>query len=200
MSPHDLTLHAIVALGAYVAGAIPFGVVAARLFGLGDLRRVGSGNIGATNVLRTGNKLAAMLTLIGDSGKGAAAVMIAGAFEPLLAVTAGVAALLGHVFSFWLKFNGGKGVATAAGVIAAWNPLAGLATALCWLAGAFGTRISAVGALLGGALAPLWVWLFGTAPEAVGCAIVSTVVIARHHANIGRLMRGDEPRFGRRAR
>lgn len=191
-----LVYWALMAVGGYLLGSIPFGVVSAKLFKLGDLRQVGSGNIGATNVLRTGNKLAAVLTLVGDAGKGALAVAVGWAYGPQMAAVAGFAAIVGHVFPVWLKFRGGKGVATAAGVILAWSWPAGLLTAAAWLLGAFGTRISSVGALLGAGTAPLWIWLFGpfaVFPASLG---VCALVVFKHQANIRRLLKGEELRFG----
>ena len=178
----------------YLIGAIPVGVVLARVFGLGDLRKIGSGNIGATNVLRTGNRRAAALTLVLDALKGAVAVLI---FSPdLAAQAAAIGAMLGHCLSFWVGFRGGKGVATFLGIMLALAPLAGLAICATWLAGAALSRISSVGALAATAAAPLWLLLFG-GREAVAMAILLAAwVWLRHAQNIARLLKGTEPRIG----
>jgi glycerol-3-phosphate acyltransferase PlsY len=192
-------LLAIVAVLSYLLGSIPFGVVMARLFGLGDLRKIGSGNIGATNVLRTGNKLAAALTLILDAGKGGLAVLAArAALGEDAAQIAGLFAFLGHLFPVFLRFRGGKGVATFIGTVLALNPLLGLATCATWLAVAALTRISAAGALGAAALTPLWAWLMGY-PQAVGLLIVLALLIfIRHGENIRRIADGTESRFGQK--
>ncbi|GGL53772.1 glycerol-3-phosphate 1-O-acyltransferase PlsY [Wenxinia marina] len=183
----------------YALGSIPFGIVVARAMGLGDLRKVGSGNIGATNVLRTGNKTAALLTLLLDAGKGAAIVLVARALAGEDAgQVAGVAAFLGHCFPVWLRFKGGKGVATFLGILlaAAW-PL-GLAACATWLALALALRISSLSALAAAALSPLWAWLLGV-PEVIALCLALTVLIfVRHASNIRRLMDGTEPRIGKR--
>jgi glycerol-3-phosphate acyltransferase PlsY len=185
-----------VALGAYLLGSVPFGIVAARIFGLGDLRAIGSGNIGATNVLRTGNRAAAAFTLVGDAGKGAAAVALA------LWLTgrdggqvAAVAAFLGHAFPVWLAFRGGKAVATFLGValVLAWP--VGLALCATWAATAAVGRISSLAALAAAASAPFWAaWL---APDMVALmAVLGVLVLAFHRANIRRILGGTEPRIG----
>ena len=182
---------------AYLLGSVPFGILMARLFGLGDLRRIGSGNIGATNVLRTGNKLAAALTLLGDAGKGGAAVLAARAvLGEDAAQVAGLMAFLGHAWPVWLAFRGGKGVATFLGTMLALAPLVGLALCVAWLAGAFGSRISSVGAVAAAASTPLWaVWL---RPDAVAVSTVfAALVVLFHRPNIARLRAGTEPRIGR---
>jgi len=198
----------IAALGGYLLGSIPFGVIATRLGGAGDIRRVGSGNIGATNVLRTGRKDLALITLLGDGGKGAAAVLLArwllggpdhGATETLACI-AGGAAFLGHIFPVWLRFRGGKGVATFYGVwfAVAW-PVA-ILLALTWLAMAFLFRISSLAALTAAALSPLFVLATDQTPAArLWLALFMAVLIfVRHHENIGRLLKGQEPRIGAR--
>src|SRR5690625_1578612 len=178
----------------YLIGAIPVGVILARIFGLGDLRRIGSGNIGATNVLRTGNRRAAALTLVLDALKGAVPVLM---FSPdPAAQAAAIGAMLGHCLSFWVGFRGGKGVATFLGIMLALAPLAGLAICATWLAGAALTRISSVGALAATAAAPLWLFLSGN-NEAVAVAILlGAWVWLRHAQNIVRLLKGTEPRIG----
>src|SRR5687767_5336877 len=140
-------------LAGYLLGSIPFGLVLTKAAGLGDIRQIGSGNIGATNVLRTGNKPLALATLLLDGGKGAIAALIAAQFSPLLAVIAGGAALLGHLFPVWLRFKGGKGVATTLGTLIAINWMVGVAACLTWLAVAFALRISSLSALAAVALA-----------------------------------------------
>lgn len=181
----------------YLAGSIPFGMIVARLFGLGDLRRIGSGNIGATNVLRTGNKAAAGLTLLLDFAKGALPVAVFLAqWGDLAAQLAGLGAFLGHCFPVWLRFRGGKGVATWLGVILAIHPLSWALTCLTWLAGALVSRISSVGALAAAASAPLWLILFGRWEAVLMAIILGPLVWLRHHANIRRLLRGEEPKIG----
>lgn len=189
---------ALAALLGYLLGSIPFGVLLTRALGLGDLRAIGSGNIGATNVLRTGNKGAALATLLLDGGKGAAAVLIARAVagEPA-AMVAGFAAFLGHLFPVWLGFRGGKGVATFLGFLLALGWPAGLAACATWLAVAAAFRISSLAALAAAASAPLWLALWGPPGSAwVGLA-VAVLVFVRHAANIRRLLDGTEPRIGR---
>ncbi|TPE50468.1 glycerol-3-phosphate 1-O-acyltransferase PlsY [Amaricoccus solimangrovi] len=188
---------ALVALGAYLLGSIPFGLLITRAMGLGDLRGIGSGNIGATNVLRTGNKGAAAATLLLDGLKGAVAVLLAGRIAgPEAALVAGGAAFLGHCFPVWLGFRGGKGVATFLGVVLALAPLVGLICCATWLLVAKLTRISSLSALVAAVLAPVWLALLGP-PGSVWLGIVlAALILARHHANIRRLMNGTEPRIG----
>jgi len=189
---------ALVFLLAYLLGSIPFGLLITRALGLGDLRAIGSGNIGATNVLRTGNKAAAAATLLLDGAKGGVAVLVARALlgEPA-ALVAGLAAFLGHLFPVWLGFRGGKGVATFLGVLLALSFPAGLAACATWLASAFAFRYSSLAALISAASAPVWLWLFGR-PDAVGLGIaLAALVWIRHSANIRRLLAGEEPRIGR---
>ncbi|MEM8851516.1 MAG: glycerol-3-phosphate 1-O-acyltransferase PlsY [Pseudomonadota bacterium] len=186
----------VVGLLAYLLGSVPFGIVMARLFGLGDLRQIGSGNIGATNVLRTGNKLAAALTLIGDAGKGAAAVLLARALVGEdAAQVAGLAAFLGHGFPVFIGFQGGKGVATFLGTILALAFPLGLAACATWLAIAALFRMSSLAALVAAVAAPLWaVWL---APQAVAlCAALALLILWWHRGNIQRIRAGEEPRIG----
>ncbi|PRX35453.1 glycerol-3-phosphate acyltransferase PlsY [Meinhardsimonia xiamenensis] len=195
----DWTTLGLAALAAYLLGSIPFGIVVARAFGLGDIRKIGSGNIGATNVLRTGNKLAALLTLIGDAGKGAIAVVLARLWAGEAAAgVAGLFAMLGHLFPLYLGFRGGKGVATALGMLLALSFPAGLATCASWLVTAAISRYSSLSAIVAMALAPLWTGLFYHWHGAALVAVMSACVIARHHANIRRLIDGTEPRIGRK--
>ena len=198
-------LIAVLLVGGYLLGSIPFGVLATRMAGLGDIRKVGSGNIGATNVLRTGRKDLAAITLIGDGGKGAAAVGLAAllahaldpAAQPLACALAGGAAFFGHLFPVWLRFRGGKGVATCLGVLlaAAWP--VGIAACLTWLAVAKLTRISSLAALAAAALAPLYAMGLQRAPPTVAlAAVLAALIFIRHHENIARLLKGAEPRIG----
>ena len=183
----------------YLAGSIPFGMIVARLFRLGDLRKIGSGNIGATNVLRTGNKLAALTTLLLDALKGAAPVLIFLNWGDLAGQAAGLGAFLGHCFPVWLRFRGGKGVATWFGIMLAIHPLTWAALCLTWLAGAALTRISSVGALAAAASGPLWLILFDRWEAVLLAIILGALVWLRHHANIRRILRGEEPRIGKRS-
>lgn len=181
----------------YMTGAIPFGLLWAKLFGLGNLRDIGSGNIGATNVLRTGNKKAAILTLICDMAKGAGPVLVIGAIFGFYAgLIAGLGAFLGHLYPIWLKFQGGKGVATFLGVMLAVNFWAGLAICGTWIATAAIGRISSLAALVAAISAPIWFWVFD-GPEPIKLAItLGAMIFMRHAENIRRLMAGDEPRIG----
>ena len=191
---------ALLTAGAYLLGAVPFGLVMARLFGLGDLRQIGSGNIGATNVLRTGNKLAAFLTLVLDAGKGAAAVLLARAMAGEdAAQLAGFAAFLGHCFPVWLRFKGGKGVATFLGTLLALSFPVGLAACASWAAMATALRYSSLAALTAAALAPLWALLLGRADMTVLSVALAVLVFIRHKPNIGRLLNGTEPRIGKKS-
>ena len=184
------------ALLGYLLGSIPFGLVLTRLAGLGDIRKIGSGNIGATNVLRTGNRALAAATLILDGGKGAAAVLLGGLLGPELAAVAGGAALLGHLFPLWLGFKGGKGVATGLGVLLGASLPTGVAACVVWLVVAFLTRYSSLAALVAFALAPLFAWLVADARVAWLAAAMAVLVFARHHANIRRLLGGTESKIG----
>ena len=187
----------LVILLAYLLGSIPFGLLITRALGLGDLRGIGSGNIGATNVLRTGNKGAAAATLILDAGKGAAAVLAARAFEGETAgLLAGGAAFLGHCFPVWLRFRGGKGVATFLGVLLAVAWPVGLIACATWAAAAAALRISSLAALVSAATAPIWLAAFGP-PWSVWLGLaMAALVFLRHRANISRLIAGTEPRIG----
>ncbi|WP_205758612.1 glycerol-3-phosphate 1-O-acyltransferase PlsY [Qingshengfaniella alkalisoli] len=185
-----------VAIAAYLLGAVPFGIVIARLFGLGDLRQIGSGNIGATNVLRTGNKLAAFLTLVMDAGKGAVAVLVARvALGEDAAQVAGFAAFLGHCYPVWLGFKGGKGVATFLGTLLALAWPVGVIACLIWLAVAKLSRISSLSALIAAALAPCTA-LFLAKTTVVLLICLAALVFLRHRPNIKRLLSGTEPRIG----
>jgi glycerol-3-phosphate acyltransferase PlsY len=193
----DPALLALTALAAYLLGAVPFGIVIARLFGLGDLRKIGSGNIGATNVLRTGNKTAAALTLVLDAGKAGIAVLIARALlAEDAAQMAGFAAFLGHCFPVYLGFRGGKGVATFLGtLLALWWPL-GLAACAVWLAIARLFRISSLSALVAAVLTPGFAWGFGHPDLVILSLLLGILVFFRHKENIIRLLNGTEPKIG----
>ena len=183
-----------------VLGSVPFGLLLTRAAGLGDIRKTGSGSIGATNVLRTGRKDIAAATLLLDAGKGAVAVLLMAAYAgPDAALVAGVGAVLGHCFSPWIGFKGGKGIATGAGVLLAWSWPAGLLCLVAWLAAAYLSKRSSVGALVALAAAPPLLWAFADGRTALAGLLVSAVCIGRHHANIARLLAGTEPRIGRQA-
>ncbi len=183
----------------YLLGSIPFGLLLTRAAGLGDIRRIGSGNIGATNVLRTGRRGLALATLLLDGGKGAAAVLVAASFGADAALAAAFGAIIGHLFPVWLSFRGGKGVATGLGVILAAFWPAGLAACAAWLAGAALSRRSSVGALAAFAAAPAAALAWGRPTIAALLLTIGALVYMRHSANIRRLIAGTEPRIGRSA-
>lgn len=189
----------LVAVGAYLLGSVPFGLVITRALGLGDLRQIGSGNIGATNVLRTGNKGAALATLLLDAGKGGIAVVIARALTGAedAAQLAGFAAFLGHLYPVWLRFDGGKGVATFLGTLLALAWPIGLAACATWLATALLSRISSLSALVAAAAVPVWMWAFSYGPMIGLGAVLASMVIWRHSANIRRILAGTEPKIGK---
>ncbi|HEU4838998.1 MAG TPA: glycerol-3-phosphate 1-O-acyltransferase PlsY [Micavibrio sp.] len=214
----------IAAIGGYLLGSIPFGLVLTKLAGYGDIRAIGSGNIGATNVLRTGNKKLALATLILDGVKGIVAVLIAHfvlsllppscaavscvadapcdcsnlTANPLLYLyVTGFFAIIGHIFPVWLKFKGGKGVATTLGTLLILQPVVGAASCAIWLATAFTTRYSSLSALIAIAAAPAISYVFVKDADFTGlCGVVATLVFFKHRANIARLMKGEEPRIG----
>lgn len=180
----------------YLLGSIPFGLLITRAAGLGDVRQIGSGNIGATNVLRTGNKGLAAATLLLDALKGTAAVLTAGHFAPELALAAGFGAFLGHLFPVWLGFKGGKGVATYLGVLLglAWQGM--LVFAVVWLAMAFLFRYSSLAALVAAVVVPIALYFIST-PQIAGLfAVMSLIVFIKHRANISRLLAGTEGKIG----
>jgi acyl phosphate:glycerol-3-phosphate acyltransferase len=200
----------------YLLGSVPFAVIVSRLFGLADPRTVGSGNPGATNVLRSGNKRAAVLTLVGDALKGALAMWIASlvinspvgagdtlldnasaAKTPLVVVVAGVSAFLGHVFPFTLGFKGGKGVATALGVLLMFSPALGVMALGVWMLTVALSRYSSLGAIAAAVSAPVIAWLYlGDPIVTVACGLMSVVMIIRHKTNIAKLLAGTEGRIG----
>jgi glycerol-3-phosphate acyltransferase PlsY len=181
---------------AYLLGSVPFGLVVTKLAGYGDIRRIGSGNIGATNVLRTGSKGLAVLTLLLDGGKGAVAVLLGAEFGPDMAAVAAAFAFLGHLFPIWLRFRGGKGVATAGGILLAYAWPAALAAIATWLVIAALTRYSSLAALIGAGLAPVYTWFFTREFQQTEVALfLALLILLRHHANIRRLIRGEESKI-----
>ena len=181
----------------YLLGSIPFGLLLTRAAGLGDVRKIGSGNIGATNVLRTGNKKLAAATLLLDGAKGAAAVLLARGFGgETAALLAGLAAVLGHLFPVWLSFKGGKGVATGYGVLIAASWPAGLLAGAIWLVMAKLTKTSSTAALASFAIAPILTYGIAGGPVALLALAVAALIFLRHHTNISRLLAGTEPRIG----
>jgi len=186
-----------VAVLAYVLGSVPFGVVITRALGLGDLRSIGSGNIGATNVLRTGNKGAALATLLLDAAKGGIAVLIARfAVGEDAAQLAGLAAFLGHLYPVWLRFKGGKGVATFLGILLALAWPVGLAACATWAVAALIWRISSLAALMAAAFSGLWLFVFDQGRMLALVFVLTVLVYVRHWANIQRLKAGVEPKIG----
>jgi glycerol-3-phosphate acyltransferase PlsY len=189
----------LVAVLAYLLGSVPFGVIITRVLGLGDLRSIGSGNIGATNVLRTGHKGAAAATLILDAAKGGVAVLVARALVGAdAAQVAGLCAFLGHLFPVWLGFKGGKGVATFLGTLLALAWPVGLAACATWAATAALTRYSSLSALVAAVLAPVWAMILGQGAMVALVILLAVLVVLRHTANIARLRAGTEPRIGGR--
>ncbi len=194
----------VVAIAAYLIGSVSFAVVVSRALGLPDPRSYGSGNPGATNVLRTGRKAAAVLTLLGDAAKGAVAVVLAREFGSAPTVAAGIAvvcAVLGHVFPLYHRFAGGKGVSTAAGVLFALNPWLGAGTLATWIAIAAFFRISSLAALIASISAPVFTAMLYDVrhPYFIAVLIVAVILILRHRANIAKLLAGTEGRIGERA-
>ena len=191
---------ALVAIASYLLGAIPFGLVITRLAGLGDIRTIGSGNIGATNVLRTGRKDLAAATLLLDAGKGAIAVLLTRYFvSPELAAIAGTAAFIGHCFPLYLGFKGGKGVATFMGTLFAVDLYLGLAVGITWLAVAFLFRMSSFAALVAALLAPFYSYYVFASSDWMALAFMTLVIYIRHKDNIARIIKGDEPKIGKKS-
>jgi glycerol-3-phosphate acyltransferase PlsY len=196
----DITTLSFLALG-YAIGSVPFAIIVSKAFGLADPRTVGSGNPGATNVLRSGNKKAAILTLLGDALKGLLAMLIAEKLgADMLGVTlAGFGAFFGHVFSIFLRFKGGKGVATAAGVFFGFSWQLGLIVLAVWLATALISRYSSLGAIIASLSAPFAAWWLLPYPEqALAVTLIAVIVIRRHRENIQRLINGTEGRMGKK--
>ena len=186
--------------GGYLLGSIPFGLILTRIAGLGDIRNIGSGNIGATNVLRTGNKPVALLTLLLDGGKGALAVVIAQRWGADVTVVAAAGAILGHVFPVWLRFSGGKGLATFLGIALALYWPVGLLCCATWLAAVAITRISSVGALATTVAAPAFFWFFDLYQLMQLSLFLGIIIWLKHHDNLRRLAVGEEPRIGSQSR
>ena len=199
----ELIIQNLVFIGlAYGFGSIPFGLIITKIGGGGDIRQIGSGNIGATNVLRTGNKTLAVLTLVADAGKGAIAVLVAKQYgDPASAALAAIFVVIGHCFPVWLKFNGGKGVATSLAVLASLDIRLGGLFVATWLGTAFVTRYSSLSALLAmlACVAGGFVWL-DTISAHVATILLGAIVWMRHHANIGRLLTGTESKIGKKQR
>jgi glycerol-3-phosphate acyltransferase PlsY len=201
MSPPDwggALIHLAAFAGGYLLGSIPFGLILAKLFGLGDLRQIGSGNIGATNVLRTGSKGVAALTLLLDAAKGTAAVLLAAHWGETAAMLAALGAFLGHLFPVWLGFRGGKGVATYIGVLLGLYWPAAAAFCAVWLIVAFAMRYSSLAALVASAASVAMLALTGQWRLAGLAVLLTLLLYMRHAGNIGRLARGEEARIGER--
>lgn len=193
-------IYAVWTIFGYLLGSIPFGLVLCKIFGYGDIRKIGSGNIGATNVLRTGNKFLALITLLLDSGKGAIAVLLALQFTDFnTAMLAGFAALLGHCYPVWLKFKGGKGVATTLGTFIALTPFLGSAVCILWFLVAVTFRISSLAALVSVGFSPLIAhYLYNDANLSGFCAAITALIYIKHRENIKRIFKGEEPKIGKK--
>ena len=184
------------ALLGFALGSIPFGLILTRAAGLGDVRNIGSGSIGATNVLRTGNKGLAAATVLLDAAKAAVPVLVSAQFWPGTEGVAGVAAVAGHCFTPWLAFKGGKGFASAAGALGALAWPAMLACAAIWAATVYLSRISSVGSIVTVVAAPVVAWALGYSQVIPPLIAIAAIVLVQHRANIGRLLRGEEPKLG----
>ena len=193
----DLNVWMAFAIG-YLLGSIPFGLIITRIAGTEDLRSIGSGNIGATNVLRTGRKGLAAATLLLDALKGTAAVLIGKQFGPDAAALAGLGAFLGHLYPVWLRFQGGKGVATYIGVLLGLLPVAALVFAVVWLATAFATRYSSLAALVASIAAPIAVYVHGNITLAMLISLLALIIFWKHRPNIQRLIAGTEGKIGQK--
>ena len=200
----------LAALGGYFLGSVPFGLVLTRMAGLGDIRKIGSGNIGATNVLRTGRKDLALLTIILDASKAGIAALIAYHFAPhdsmmlaenittvntVAALVAGSFGVIGHNFPIWLKFKGGKGVASAFGFFLALSPLVAVYALMCWLIVAFTTRYSSLSAITAAIMVPIFAYFYTSPVYAMFYTAIAVLVLIRHHANIVRLIKGQESKI-----
>ena len=180
---------------AYLLGSVPFGLVLGKMMGAGDIRKIGSGNIGATNALRTGNKKLALLTLIMDILKGTLAVLIMKSLMPDYAMLAGLMAVIGHMFPVWLKFKGGKGVATALGILLGLNFVLFITTVAIWFITFKFSKISSLSALTAFALAPMFAFIYGDMTLALMLLVLGVLIFVKHRENIARLTRGEEPQF-----
>ena len=189
-------LLSIAAAAGYLSGSVPYGLLVGKIFGVGDIRRSGSGNIGATNMLRVGGRKLAALTLVLDALKGSVPVIVFKACSPECALIAGFGAFIGHLFPVWLGFKGGKGVATAIGILLGLCWKAGLAVMATWLLMAALFRFSSLAALVAIGFSPVFAMLWGTPDMAALALVVSAMVWGKHHANIRRLFKGTEPRIG----
>jgi glycerol-3-phosphate acyltransferase PlsY len=192
----DLGMALLAALIGYLLGSIPFGLLLTRAAGLGDVRKIGSGSIGATNVLRTGNKALAAATLLLDGAKGAVAVLIAQRWGLDAAIVAGGGALLGHLYPVWLKFRGGKGVATSIGILLAIAWPVGIIACLVWLATAALFRYSSLASLTAVTVTPIAAWFAASRTVALLALFLAVLVWLRHRANVERLLKGTEPKIG----
>ena len=181
----------------YLLGSIPFGILVSKVFGLGNLRDIGSGNIGATNVLRTGNKLAALITLVLDGLKGALVVVVARFISEDAAITASICVIIGHIYPVWLRFLGGKGVATFIGAILALSFVAGSLVCLIWIMIAVIFRYSSLSAMISSASAPIWIFLFYGNEALIVTLIMAVLICYRHKDNIRRLIDGSEAKIGK---
>lgn len=198
MTDYSVTHIIIVTIGGYLLGSVPFGLVLTKMAGLGDIREIGSGNIGATNVLRTGNKFLALLTLLLDIGKGAIAVLIIEYFYPGLSLYAGGAAFLGHLYSIFLKFTGGKGVATFLGLMIALNPIIGFSCIAGWVITAAIFRISSLSALVAAPISAAISLYLQEKNLAILALLLCILIFIKHKDNIKRIISGNEPKIGKK--
>jgi glycerol-3-phosphate acyltransferase PlsY len=198
MTDYSVTHIIIVTIGGYLLGSVPFGLVLTKMAGLGDIREIGSGNIGATNVLRTGNKFLAILTLLLDIGKGAIAVLIIEYFYPGLSLYAGGAAFLGHLYSIFLKFTGGKGVATFLGLMIALNPIIGFSCIAGWVITAAIFRISSLSALVAAPISAAISLYLQEKNLAILALLLCILIFIKHKDNIKRIISGNEPKIGKK--